>query len=122
MTVAAEIARELGVSASYAQRTLRRVKADLARQHDTPTTRPGRAATPERADQANGDQHRDQAELAARSHDHLTQPDPQRGGQASSRAETTSDGNGRTTTTNPDRHLSLVAPSRDHDHRQEVER
>ena len=30
VTVAAEIARQLGISASYAQRTLRRVKADLA--------------------------------------------------------------------------------------------
>src|SRR6266545_1062564 len=32
MAVAAAIARELGISASYAQRTLRRVKADLDRQ------------------------------------------------------------------------------------------
>ena len=43
MTVAAEIARELGVSASYVQRTLRRVKGDLDRQQDTSTTAPGRA-------------------------------------------------------------------------------
>ena len=46
--MAAHITRHLGISASYAQRTLRRVKADLDRQHDTPTTAPGRATTPER--------------------------------------------------------------------------
>src|SRR5574341_2604533 len=53
MTVAAQIARELGVSASYAQRTLRQVKADLAHQA---TRRPdGRATTDQPADQATSD-------------------------------------------------------------------
>src|SRR6266508_2180785 len=47
MTVAAEIARELGVSPSYAQRTLRRVKADLDRQQEAPATRLGGASAPE---------------------------------------------------------------------------
>jgi hypothetical protein len=116
-TVAAEIARELGVSASYAQRTLRRVKADLARQQEAPATKPGRATTPERTDQANGDQHRDQAELAAGSHDHLTLADPEGSDRATSRAEPTRDGDGRTTTTDGSRHLALVAPDRDRDHR-----
>jgi hypothetical protein len=111
VTVAAEIARELGVSASYAQRTLRRVKADLACQQQAPATGAGRAATPERTDPAAGDQ-RDQAELAARSHDHLTLPERQHRDQATDRTETTRDGDGRTTTTNPDRHLTLVAPDR----------
>ena len=119
MTVAAEIARELGVSASYAQRTLRRVKADLARQQDPPTTRLGRAITPDRIDQASSDQQRDQEETAAKSHDHLTLTDPERGDQTTSRPEATRNGDGRTTTSNPDRHLSLVAPHRDH---REVER
>src|SRR6266540_442780 len=68
MAVAAEIARELGISASYAQRTLRRVRADLDRQQQAPATGAGRTVTPERTDPAAGDQ-RDQAELAARSHD-----------------------------------------------------
>ncbi len=117
-TVAAEIARELGVSASYAQRTLRRVKADLDRQQDTPTTGLGRATTPERADQATTDQQRDQEETAARSHDHLTTPDRDNR-QATGQAEATRDGDGRTTTTSRDRHLALVAP--DHD-RGEAER
>jgi hypothetical protein len=107
------------VSASYAQRTLRRVKADLARQQDRPTTGLGRRTTPERADQPTGDQQRDQDETAARSHDHLTLPDRDRGNQATSPAEATRDADGRTTTTNGDRHLSLVAPDRDH---REVER
>jgi hypothetical protein len=119
MTVAAEIARELGISASYAQRTLRRVKADLDRQQEAPATKPGRATTPERADQANGDQHRDQAELAAGSHDHLTLADPEGGDRAIRRAEATRDGDGRTTTTDGGRRLALVAPDRD---RGEVER
>jgi len=120
VTVAAEIARELGISASYAQRTLRRVKADLDRQQDAPATKPGRATTSERTDPAAGDQ-RDQAELAARSHDHLTLPERQHRDQATDRTETTRDGDGRTTTTNPDRHLTLVAPDRQQD-RGEAER
>jgi hypothetical protein len=120
LTVAAEIARELGVSASYAQRTLRRVKADLARQQEAPTTGAGRASAPERTDPPAGDQ-RDQAELAARSHDHLSLPDRQHRDQATDRTEATRDGDGRTTTTNGDRHLTLVAPDRDDD-RGEVER
>jgi hypothetical protein len=119
MTVAAEIARELGISASYAQRTLRRVKADLDRQQEAPATGAGPAAAPERTDPAEGDQ-RDQAELAARSHDHLTLPDRQHRDQATDRTEATRDGDGHTTT-NSDRHLVLVA--RDHDRdRGEVER
>jgi hypothetical protein len=113
MTVAAHIARELGVSNSYAQRTLRRVKADLTRQQqEAPTTGLGRTTTPERADQAGSDQQRDQAGMAARSHDHLNLPDRQRGDQATSRSEATSGGDGRTT---GDRRLVLVAPDRDHD-------
>jgi Protein of unknown function (DUF2637) len=111
VTVAAEIARQLGISASYAQRTLRRVKADLERQQEAPATGAGRVATPERTDPAEGDQ-RDQAELAARSHDHLTLPERQHRDQAADRDEATRDGDGRTTTTNPDRHLTLVAPDR----------
>jgi hypothetical protein len=119
VTVAAEIARELGVSASYAQRTLRRVKADL----DGPPTTPAEAARTtgtKRADQTPSDQEREQQEMAARSHDHLTLPDDN-ARQATSRAEPTRDADGRTTTTNPDRHLSLVAPQRDHN-RGEAER
>jgi hypothetical protein len=121
VTVAAEIARELGISASYAQRTLRRVKADLDRQHNTPNptaVQPGRTTTVERSDPVGSDQQRDQAEVAARSHDHLTQPDRERGDQTTSQAEATRDGDGRTS---GDRHLALVAPPRDHD-RGEVER
>jgi hypothetical protein len=122
VTVAAEIARELGVSASYAQRTLRRVKADLARQHDTSATGPGHATIPGRADQATtDDQARDQAEVAARAHDHLNRAERERGDQAAGPTEATRDGDGRTTTTNPDRHLTLVAPDRDQ-HREEAER
>jgi Protein of unknown function (DUF2637) len=121
MTVAAHIARELGVSNSYAQRTLRRVKADLARHQETPATGPARATTPERPEQATSDQDRDQAEVAARSHDHLTQPDPQRGDQVTGRAEAANNGAGRTTTSNGERHLVLVASPRDRDQR-EVER
>jgi hypothetical protein len=120
MTVAAEIARELGVSASYAQRTLRRVKADLDREHDAPTSGPGRATTPKRTEPAGGDQQRDQKD-AARSHDHLADADRDLGDQATSRTEATRDGDGRTATTNRDRHLVLVAPSRHRDQR-EVER
>jgi Protein of unknown function (DUF2637) len=119
MTVAAKIARELGISASYAQRTLRRVKADLDRRHDTLTATPSRATTPERAEQAGGDQQRDQEEITARSHDQLT--DRERGDQATSQAEVTRDGDGRTTTSNGERHLTLVGPHRDHD-RGQVER
>jgi Protein of unknown function (DUF2637) len=106
MTVAAEIARELGVSNSYAQRTLRRVKADLARQQSSLATGPGRAARPEWADEATSDHH--PRREAARSHDHPPAPDHQ----ATSRAEATRDGDGRTTTS-PDQHLALVVPDRD---------
>jgi hypothetical protein len=112
MTVAAEIARELGVSASYAQRTLRRVKADLARRPSAPAAGPGRTTTPERADETTSDHHEREA---ARSPDPPPAPDPE----ATSRDEATRDGDGRTTTTNADRHLALVAPQRD---RGEVER
>jgi hypothetical protein len=117
VTVAAEIARELGVSASYAQRTLRRVKADLARRPSAPSAGPGRTTTPERTDQTTtdhqqpDDRHRPEAE---RSHDHPTTPDHQ----ATSRDEATRDGDGRTATSR-DRHLALVAPDRE---RGEVER
>jgi Protein of unknown function (DUF2637) len=114
VTVAAEIARELGVSASYAQRTLRRVKAGLDRQQEAPATGAGRAATPERTNPAEGDQ-RDQTELAARSHDHLTLPEREHRDQVTDRTETIRDGDGRTTTTNSDRHLTLVAPDRQQD-------
>jgi Protein of unknown function (DUF2637) len=114
MTVAAEIARELGVSASYAQRTLRRVKADLARQQATPTNGPGRATTTERTTDATSDQQQrnnEQPQEAERSADRPTSPDP-------NAREATRDGDGRTTS---DRHLALVAPPRDRDH-SEVER
>jgi Protein of unknown function (DUF2637) len=122
VSVAAQIARELGISASYAQRTLRRVKADLARQHDTPPTGPGRATIPGRDDQATtDDQARDQAEVAARAHDHLNRAERERGDQAAGPAEATRDRDGRTSATNPDRHLTLVAPDRD-PHRGEAER
>jgi hypothetical protein len=121
VTVAAHIARELGVSASYAQRTLRRVKADLDRQPNTPTTiQPGRTTTVERSDPAGSDQQRDQAELAARSHDQLPSTDQQRGDQAT-RDAAARDGDGRTTPSNEQRHLTLVAPDRDHG-RGQVER
>jgi hypothetical protein len=122
MAVAAEIARELGVSASYAQRTLRRVKADLARQQEAPARGPGRATIPGRDDQATtDDQAYDQAEVAARGHDHRNRAERERGDQAAGPAEATRDGDGRTTTTTPDRHLTLVAPDRDR-HRGEAER
>ena len=117
MTVAAEIARELGVSPSYAQRTLRRVKADLARQQQAAATAPGRAATPERTTEATSDhQHPDdrQPPTVERSSDQPTTPDHDVR-QATSRAEATRDGDGRTTTSR-DRHLALVAPNRDPDH------
>jgi Protein of unknown function (DUF2637) len=111
MTVAAEIARELGVSASYAQRTLRRVKADLARQHEVPTTGPGRVTTPERTLDATSD-HQQQGDgqppEAERSPDHPTIPDP-------NDREATRNSDGRTS---GDRHLELVAPHRDHDHKE----
>jgi Protein of unknown function (DUF2637) len=109
-TVATEIARELGVSASYAQRTLRRVKADLARQQDTPTTGPGRPTTPERTLDATSDHQQPgdgQPPEAERPPDHPTIPDPKN-------REATGDSDGRTTS---DRHLALVAPHRDHDDR-----
>jgi Protein of unknown function (DUF2637) len=112
VTVAAEIARELGVSASYAQRTLRRVKGDLARQ-PTAAAGAGRTTTPERAGEATSDH---QEREAAQSPDHPSAPDHQ----ATSRAEATRDGDGRTTTSR-DRHLALVAPDRGPD-RGEAER
>ncbi len=113
MTVAADIARELGVSASYAQRTLRRVKRDLARRQPA-AAGAGRTTTPQRTDEATSD-HQERA--AARSPDH---PPPAPDRQATGRDEATRDGDGRTTTS-PDRHLALVAPDRDPD-RGEVER
>jgi Protein of unknown function (DUF2637) len=119
MTVAAEIARELGVSASYAQRTLRRVKADLARQQDTSATGGSRVTTPERTSEATSDHQQPnnrQVLEAERSPDHPTPDHDAR--QATSRAEATRDGDGRTS---GDRHLALVAPHRDHD-QPEVER
>jgi hypothetical protein len=128
MTVAAEIARELGVSASYAQRTLRRVKADLDRQQATPTTAPRRATTLEpvgRVEQATSDHQQPddrQPSNPERSPDDPNTPDRE-AREATTRAEATrdGDGDGRTTTTHGDRHLALVAPDRDHD-RGEVER
>jgi hypothetical protein len=118
MTVAAEIARELGVSASYAQRTLRRVKADLDRQQATPAT------TPERVEQATSDhQHRDdrQPSNPERSPEDPNTISDREAREATTRAEATRDGDGRATTTNGDRHLALVAPHRDQD-RGEAER
>jgi hypothetical protein len=124
MTVAAEIARELGISSSYAQRTLRRVKRDLAPQQAAPAAGAGRAAIPERTDQATSDH---QEREATRSHDHPTIPEQDREATSRDQAatpghgrEATSDGDSRTTTSG-DRHLALVAPDRDHD-RGEAER
>ena len=123
VTVAAEIARELGVSASYAQRTLRRVKRDLVHQPAAPAAGGGRTTThePERSDQATSDPERQ----ATRSPDQPTTPDPDRGATSRdqttkdpNRQEVTGDGDGRPTS---DRHLMLVAPDRHHDH-QEAER
>jgi Protein of unknown function (DUF2637) len=111
MTVAVQIARELGVSASYAQRTLRQVKADLAREATTAagdgrTTTDGRAG--DRESRATSD-HQD----AARSHDH-DRPEATVAGdhdrKATSRTEATSNRDGRTT---GDRHLVLVARDQD---------
>ncbi len=105
-TVAAQIARELGVSSSYAQRTLRQVKADLAREA---TSRPdGRATTDQAADQATSDRQpatssqEDQATATERADEATTE----RGDQAT----TTDRGDEATTTatTDGDRHLSLV--------------
>lgn len=115
VTVAAEIARELGVSSSYAQRTLRRVKGDLARQ-PRPAAGAGRTTTPARADQATSDHQQEQE--VARSHDHAPAPEHDR--EATGRTEATRDGDGRTTT-GGDRHLALVAPDRQQD-RGEAER
>jgi Protein of unknown function (DUF2637) len=100
MTIAAQIARELDVSSSYAQRTLRQVKADLARQATTAGN--GRATTTdERPDQTSGERDDQQP---ARSHDDQATT-TERDDQATTRA--TRDGNGRTTTTG-DRRLSVV--------------
>jgi hypothetical protein len=119
MTIAAQIARELDVSASYAQRTLRQVKADLAREATTAGGDGRTTTTGDRADQATVDRG-DQP--AARSHDDpatTTDRDDQatttdRDDQATTtdrddQATTTAtrNGDGRTTTTG-DRHLSLV--------------
>jgi hypothetical protein len=94
MTIAAQIARELDVSSSYAQRTLRQVKADLARQATTAGN--GRATTTdERPDQTSGERDDQQP---ARSHDDQATT-TERDDQATTRA--TRDGNGRTTTTEP---------------------
>jgi Protein of unknown function (DUF2637) len=102
MTIAAEIARELGISASYAQRTLRRVRGDLARQPST-AAGAGRTTTPARSGATSDHQ---QEQEAARSHDHAPAPEHN--------WEATRDGDGRTTT-GGDRHLALVAPDRDRD-------
>jgi hypothetical protein len=123
VTVAAEIARELGVSASYAQRTLRRVKRDLVPQQAGAGA--PRATTPERTDQATSDRQPD----AARSPDHPTIPEYDREATSRDQAttpghgpEATKDGDGRTTTAS-DRHLVLVALDRHQDRdRGEVER
>jgi hypothetical protein len=118
MTVAAEIARELGVSASYAQRTLRRVKADLA--HQPLTSGPGRATTPDRTDQATSEPQRpdDWQPPKAQRSPHQATTSQQQDHQATRDA----DGDGRTTTTTKaERHLALVAPERDQQ-RREVER
>ncbi len=115
MTVAAQIARELDVSSSYAQRTLRQVKADLAR--EAITSRDGRVTTDQQADQATSDrqpatrsqdgqttatERADQATTAERG-DQATTTD--RGDEATTRATTNGDGRA---TTDGDRHLSLV--------------
>jgi hypothetical protein len=77
VTVAAEIARQLGISASYAQRTLRRVKADLDLAGQATRTTAGRA-TPagDRDPQATrprpGDQATGTAEQAARAGEQAT--------------------------------------------------
>jgi hypothetical protein len=114
-TVAAQIARELGVSSSYAQRTLRQVKADLAR--EATAAQDGRATTDQPADLATNDrqpatrsqddqatttERTDEATTADRG-DHATTTD--RGDEATTRA--TTNGNGRATT-DGDRHLSLI--------------
>jgi hypothetical protein len=109
VTVAAEIARELGISASYAQRTLRRVKADLARQQPATNPGPARTSTPDASGDGRATSDHHQEREAARSHDHPPLP----GQQATSRTEATRDGESRTTTTSRDRHLALVAPQRD---------
>jgi hypothetical protein len=124
MTVAAEIARELEVSASYAQRTLRRVKRDLASHQPATPAVAGRTATPqpERDDRATSDPERQ----AARPPDQPTTPDRDRA--ATSRDQATTPGHGRQEQVRDgdgrpasDRHLALVAPDRHHDH-QEAER
>jgi Protein of unknown function (DUF2637) len=102
MTVAVQIARELDVSPSYAQRTLRQVKADLAREATT-TSGGGRTTTTgDRTDQATGDR-TDQE--TTRSHDDPTTTTG-RDDQATT-TTATRNGDGRTTTTG-DRRLSLV--------------
>jgi Protein of unknown function (DUF2637) len=121
MTVAAQIARELGLSASYAQRTLRQVKADLARQATTTVGGDGRATTTgERADQTSDDR---EDQPAARSHDHDRPTSTVAGDhdhqatsppEATSRPEAGRDGDGRTSI-GGDRHLVLVAPDHDPD-------
>jgi hypothetical protein len=115
MTVAAQIARELGVSSSYAQRTLRQVKADLAR--EATTSRDGRATTDQPADQATSDRQpatrsQDEQTIATERGDQVTTAErgdqrttTDRGDEATTKE--TTNGNSRATT-NGDRHLSLV--------------
>jgi hypothetical protein len=111
MTVAAQIARELGVSASYAQRTLRQVKADLAR--EATACPDGRVTADQPADQPTGDRQaatrsQDEPATATERTDEATIAE--RGDQATTTdrgSEATTSGDGRATT-NGDRHLSLV--------------
>jgi hypothetical protein len=107
MMVAAQIARELGVSPSYAQRTLRQVKADLARQATTDqradhTTSDRQPTTRSQDEQATATERADEATTTDRG-DQATTTD--RDDEATTRA--TTNGNGRATT-DGDRHLSLV--------------
>jgi hypothetical protein len=96
MTVAAQIARALGISPSYAQRTLRQVKTDLAREATT-TSGDGRTTTTgDRTDQPTGDR---EDRNATRSHDDQAT--------STGRDQATRNGDGRTTTT-ADRRLSLI--------------
>jgi len=97
MTIAAQIAREVGVSSSYAQRTLRQVKNDLAR--EATKSPDGRATTDQRADQTTRDR-----QPATRSHDDQATTTG-RDDEATTRATTNGDGR---TTTDGDRHLSLI--------------
>jgi hypothetical protein len=93
VTVAAQIARELGVSSSYAQRTLRQVKADLAR--EATTARDGRTTIDQPADPATSER-----EPATRSQEDQAT--------ATERADEGTTERGDQATTDGDRHLSLV--------------